>query len=322
MKNKKIIGLVPLFMVLLLVLTSCQYSQPKEEKMKIGWMTTWTDGGLVAEVLKNTNVMEINGVNGEMVSFLYGPPMVEAGITGDIDVLFVGWVPAINLISKSDDWFIASRLVYFPMELMAREGSGIKTIKDLKGKKIAVPYATGPYPVVIDRLKKTGLDPKKDLEIVNVKPANLGVALETGEVDAISWAEPTLTLLKQKGLAYPIEEYEDIAFVIVRKSYAEKNPKQVESFLKSLKWAQFHVAKNEDEVMDWFSQDSKFDLELVQSLKIIEPNFKAESFEDIDLTISEKWIEKTQEKIDFEYEEEIISKKINLREEIDLSYLT
>lgn len=322
MKNEKmVLGVVSLFVAALLLLTGFQ--QTKEvDTMKVGWMTTWADAGLSAEVLKRTDVMQSNGVNGEMVSFLYGPPMVEAGITGNLDVLFVGWVPAISLMSKSDDWIIASRLVYFPMELMAREGSGIETVKDLEGKKIAVPYATGPYPVVIDSLKKAGLDPNKDVEIVNVKPADLAVALETGEVDAVSWAEPLLTLLKQKGLAYPIEKYEDIAFAVVRKSYAEENPGQVEGFLKSLKWAQFYVAENEDRVMDWFSQDSSFDLELVKSLKIIEPNYEAGSLEDVDLTIPEDWIERTQEKIDFEYEEGIISKSIDLREKIDLRYQT
>ena len=320
MQNKKImLGLMSLVVIGLLLLTGCQHER-EVETMKVGWMTTWADGGLSAEVLKRTNVMELNGVNAEMVSFLYGPPMVEAGITGDLDVLFVGWVPAVSLMSKSDDWIIASRLIYFPMELLAREDSGIKTVKDLKGRKIAVPYATGPYPVVIDSLERAGLDPDKDVEIVNIKPADLIVALETGEVDAISWAEPVLTLAKQKG-AYPIEEYEDIAFVVVRKSYAENNPKQVEGFLKSLKWAQFYVAENEDKVMSWFAKDSNFDLELVKSLNIIEPNYDAKRIEDVNLTISDRWIEHTQGKIDFEYDQDIISRRIDLREKIDLRFL-
>ena len=285
-------------------------------KLKVAWMTSWADAGFVAESLKRTDILEKNGSSAEMIEFTYGPPMVEAALAGEIDALFVGWVPAVHLMSKSDDWIVASRLVYFPMALMAREGTGIRNVSDLKGRKIGVPYATGPYPLVIDSLKKAGLDPNKDVELINLKPNDLGLALQAKQVDAVAWTEPSLTIFKQQGLAYSIQDYIDIGFVILSKPYAEKHPEEVQKFLKALKEAEFYVAQNKDEVFQWFSEDSRFDLSLVKSLKIVEPNFDANSITDIDLGVSQFWINSVQEKIDLEYEEKIISRKVNIQERI------
>ncbi len=152
--------LTAILIILVIFSISFLYGTAKDssdEPLKIAWMTTWAE-----------RLLEKHDIDGEVVPFLYGPPMVEAALTGEVNALFVGWVPAVSLLSKSDDWIILSRLAYFPMELMARNGSGIQDVKDLEGKKIAVPYATGPYPLVIDSLKENGLDSKKDVTIVNI----------------------------------------------------------------------------------------------------------------------------------------------------------
>ncbi|MBU1198664.1 MAG: ABC transporter substrate-binding protein [Nanoarchaeota archaeon] len=315
--SKIIIIITVIFLAI--ITTSCN---KETETLKVAWMTTWTDGGLTAQALKNTDILEKNNANAEMISFLYGPPMVEAALSNQVDVLFVGWVPAVNLMSKSDDWIIVSKLAYFPMELMAREGSGIQSVNDLKNKKIGVPYATGPYPHVVNSLKEKGLIAGKDYELVNLKPSDMGTALERAYVDAVSWSEPSLTLFAQKKLAYPIEEYTDISFIVVSKSYAENHPEQMKNFLKAIKEAQFYVSQHKEEVFGWFAEESRFDLSLVKSLKIIEPNYDANSIEEVDLTISDFWIKETQKKIDFEYQEGILSKKLVLSKKIDQSYIS
>ncbi len=80
--------------------------------------------------------------------------------------------------------------------------------------------------------------------------------------------------------------------------------------------AQYYFANNKQEVFKWFSEDSKFDIELVESLKLIEDNFYATDINDVELKIPNKWIEETQRKIDFEYEEGIIDKRVILKEKI------
>jgi len=290
-------------------------------KVKVGWMTTWAEPGFLAEALKRTSIFSDNNVNGEMVSFLYGPPMVEAAIAGELNSLFVGAVPTINLMSNSDDWVIVARLLYFKEGLMAREGSGIKSIEDLKGKKLGVPYGTGLHPPVIRALKEAGLNPKTDLQLINLKPSDHATALQVKDVDAVAWAEPSITLFEMNQIAYLIKEFEDIGFVSVRKSYAEKYPEEIKRFIKSIKSANYYVAANKDLVFKWFSEDSNFDLNLVKNLKIIEPNFDVKRIEEVDLMINPFWVGEVQKKIDFMFEEGLISRRFNLTDRIDLRYL-
>lgn len=290
--------------------------------IRLGYMTLWAEGSFPAQALQNAQIAENNNLNITYDKFQYGPPLVEAAITGKEDVLFTGWVPAVTLMSKSDDWIIVGKLTYFPMSLMAREGSNITKVEDLKGKKIGVGYGSGPYPLVMLSLKEHGLTPGKDVEVINMKPADMGAALKTAQVDAVAWAEPSITLFKQQNLAYPIEDYNDIGFIVVSKSYAKAHPKEVKRFIAAFKESEFYVSQNKEQVFKWFSAESQYNITLVQSLITTEPNFDAKSLSDIDLSINQSWIDETQKKIDFEYGDKIIATPVNLSERIDLGYLS
>jgi len=290
-------------------------------ELRVGYMTSWAEGAFAPKIMKEAGIAERNNLNIKYEKFQYGPPMVEAALAKKIDLFFVGWVPAVNLMTKSDDWMIIGKNSYFPIEVMAKEGSGISEIKDLKGKKLAIPYATGPYPVVINSLKKNGLEPGKDVEIINIKPTEMGAALKTSQVDAIAWGEPMSTLFEQQNLAYTFKDYDDISFILISKSFVEKNPEEVKKFMKAFQESQFYFSQNKKQAFEWFSQESQFDISLVEALGFNEPNFNAKSIDDIDLSIKDEWIEATQEKIDFEFSEKIIDKKINIKEKINQSYL-
>lgn len=292
-----------------------------EPILRVGYMTTWAEGAFPAEILKNTPLLENNQVNADFVPFQSGPPIVESALAGQLDATFLGWVPTISLISKSDDWVIVGRLAYFQMALMARNGSGVQDVKDLRGKNVGIPFATGPHPIVIMSLESVGLDPERDLKVMNLKPADMGAALNAKQVDAVSWGEPTITLFKQKGLAYSIQNHTDIGFITVSKKYALEHPEELKSFLQAFKESQLYQAQNKKQVYQWFSEESQFDLSLVESLIKVEPNFEANSLDEVNLHIPQEWIDSTQKKIDFEYLEGIIDKPINLSEKIDLSYL-
>lgn len=292
-----------------------------EKEIRLGYMTLWAEGAFPAQIMQNTQIIEKNNLKISYDKFQYGPPLIEAAVTGKEDIIFTGWVPAATLMSKSDDWIVVGRLAYFPMALMARNGSNVNKVEDLKGKKIGVGFGTGPYPLVILSLKDLGLTPNKDVEVINMKPADMGVALQTAQVDAVSWAEPSITLFKQQNLAYSIEDYNDIGFILVSKSFAKAHSEEVKRFLTAFKESQYYLSQNKQQVFQWFSQESQYNISLVNSLITTEPNFNAKSLSDIELLIDQSWIDATQKKINFEYAEKIIDKRINLSEKIDLSYL-
>ena len=62
--------------------------------------------------------------------------------------------------------------------------SPIKTVADLKGKKVAInAYGSAVDLVLRVALKKANLDPRRDLQIVEVTFANVAAAIREGRVD-------------------------------------------------------------------------------------------------------------------------------------------
>jgi sulfonate transport system substrate-binding protein len=321
MKTKNIVFILVFVGIIILIALYLFMNKPNQSDIRLGYMTFWAEGAFPAEALQNAGIAEKNNLNISYVKVQYGPPLVEAALAKQVDVIFTGWVPAVTLMSKSEDWVVVSKLAYFPMALMARNGTNISEVKDLKGKKLGIAYGSGPYPVVMLSLKNNGLTPGKDIEVINMKPADMGVALQSGRVDAIAAPEPQMTLFEQQGLAHSIENYKDIGFIVFSKQFAESHPEDVKQFLKAFKESELYVAQNKKQTYGWFSQESQYNITLLNSLTFTEPNFNAKELKDIDLSINQSWIDETQKKIDFEFNEKIIDKRVNISEKVDLKYL-
>ena len=72
--------------------------------------------------------------------FSYGPPIIEALTSGDLDVGFMGDQPAFSGISNGVDIQIISATSASNKRhgLIARDDSGIESLADLKGKKVII----------------------------------------------------------------------------------------------------------------------------------------------------------------------------------------
>src|SRR6476619_2712318 len=77
---------------------------------------------------------------------------------------------------------------------------GPRTITDLKGKRIGVPgMGTPPFIFASRALGDNGIDPKTEVTWKVYGAAELALALEKGEVDAIADSEPIGTLFLAQG---------------------------------------------------------------------------------------------------------------------------
>ncbi|CCQ97656.1 Phosphonate ABC transporter [[Clostridium] ultunense Esp] len=89
---------------------------------------------------------------------------------------------------------------YYRAMVITKKGSGIKEMKDLKGKKIAWQNVTSSagyvWPAV--EMKKAGIDPEKDVVGVTVKGHDQGVlAVLNGDVDAAAIFEDARNTVKK-----------------------------------------------------------------------------------------------------------------------------
>ncbi len=139
----------------------------------------------------------------KFAKFEYGPPLVAAAGTGDIDLGMVGSVPPIAGAAKDLGFkVVATQQPYStdtPNEnIIVPKGSKAKTLKDLRGKRIAVPQGSSAHGLLLNALKAEGLTPQ-DVKIVYLDPKSGAAAFDSGKVDAWSIWNPQGQFAIEKG---------------------------------------------------------------------------------------------------------------------------
>src|SRR5678809_917424 len=82
------------------------------------------------------------------------------------------------------------------LRVQASTKGNIRTIEDLRGKRIGVPgMGTPPFIFANRVLGAHGIDPSKEISWIVFPAGELGLALDKGEVDAVADSEPIGTLL-------------------------------------------------------------------------------------------------------------------------------
>jgi sulfonate transport system substrate-binding protein len=135
--------------------------------------------------------------------FTYGPPLIQATASGDIDIGSVGDVPPITGAAHEYGFSIVGVAHYIntavPEEdIIVPKGSPIRTVAELKGKKIAVPQGSSAHGLALLALKNAGLTPS-DVQLDFLSPAAGATAFASGKVDAWSIWNPQAALAVHQG---------------------------------------------------------------------------------------------------------------------------
>ncbi|HVF17035.1 MAG TPA: taurine ABC transporter substrate-binding protein [Steroidobacteraceae bacterium] len=82
--------------------------------------------------------------------------------------------------------------------LVVKKTSGIKTIADLKGKKIAMPFNSTTHFHMMVALEQAKVNPA-DVQILNMRPPEVRAAWQRGDIDATFIWDPVLAEAKKDG---------------------------------------------------------------------------------------------------------------------------
>lgn len=129
--------------------------------------------------------------------------------------------------------------------------AAIRSVKDLRGKRIGVPTNLGSPPFLFASrvLAANGMDPNKDVEWVVLPPDVQELALDNGQVDAVANSEPIGSLLLSQGKVRTIADqavdppYRDeyCCVSVVSGKLAARDPqaaaKVTRALFKGAKWA-------------------------------------------------------------------------------------
>jgi sulfonate transport system substrate-binding protein len=158
--------------------------------------------GLVPLAIEKGFFEEEFGKDGPKIEVSYytgtGPAINEALAQGDVDFGSYGGLPnVIGLSGGVPAHIVAARRYALSYYIGVKPDSAIKTVQDLKGKRISVQKGTNPYQSLVLFLESRGLT-EKDVNIVNLGNAEALVAFNSGAIDAI-FGSTALLLQRDKG---------------------------------------------------------------------------------------------------------------------------
>ncbi len=126
-----------------------------------------------------------------------------------------------------------------PAAIMARTDSGIKTAKDLIGKKVGVPGLGGALDVLARNWVKVSGGDYHKVTWIEVQFPQMPDGLKTGLVDAVVTAEPFNTRITTIDAGYKIAEAEGPAGTMTliytaTRAWTQRNPEALKSFRAAL----------------------------------------------------------------------------------------
>lgn len=297
--------------------------------IRIGWQTSWATQGQVSMVLKNTNILELNGLKGELKGFTYGGPLNEGALAGALDVIFTADQPACILLARGAKWKIVGRLMYSRVGTIVPPDSPIKTVADLKGKTIGIPFGAAAQRETLRALKEAGV------EAADVKSLNIGIyeqvnVIQKGDntawpgIDAFSTWDPPLAELALKNKARVLDQGLVTSAIVMSEEFIKKNPRAAAAFLKSYITAFYYYAGHQAEANAWFKEEAKLDFDpaVLDLAASVEPNLKATSLTGVNISLSDKDISKIQSAADFIYAQKLSASQLkNVRKHINADLL-
>lgn len=199
------------------------------------------------------------GIEIKWIDFQFGPPLLEAINVGSVDFGFVGDTPPIFAQAGGARirYVAAVKSEGNTQAIVVPKDSPIKTLADLKGKRVAFGKGSSAHNLLVASLEKAGLS-WSDITPAPLAPADATAAFVKGSVDAWSIWDPYLALAELKEnarvLAFDKDVHKPNAYYIANTDFVEKYPSLVAklnaSFASEGVWAETHheeVAKAQSE---------------------------------------------------------------------------
>lgn len=186
------------------------------------------------------------GVTVRWVEFAAGPPLLEAMNVGSVDVGWTGDAPPIFAQAAG------AAIVYVAAlpsngageALIVKRDGPIRTLADLKGRKIGVTKGSSAHNLTIVALERAGLT-YADVTPVFLSPADAAAAFQRGAIDAWTIWDPFLAITQIRDeprlLVTSKEALNVNTYFLANRGFAAKNARTIDEVLSGLgeaaKWA-------------------------------------------------------------------------------------
>ncbi|CAN7145278.1 ABC transporter substrate-binding protein [Pseudoduganella sp. LjRoot289] len=148
------------------------------------------------------------GIKVEEHIFAKGPDVMQAILAGELDVGATASEAAIQGRANGAPIYVVAGFAKGGARLVARPDGGIKSIKDLKGKKVGVTRGGIHEVLLAAELQQAGItfsdQPGKDVQLIFLAFADLNQALLGKNIDAIMQSEPQSSQAINKGFGVEV----------------------------------------------------------------------------------------------------------------------
>jgi NitT/TauT family transport system substrate-binding protein len=220
-------------------------------KVKLGYLHTVAVDGQIWLGIDRGDFAK-HGVEFDMVEFTTGLELFQAMIGGSIDMLATGAVMSNFPARGQGKVFLINDVEYATAQLWVR-GDQIKSIQDLKGKKISTTAGTTAHVFLDTALRANGVDPK-DVEIVNQRMSEAVTSFISGAVPAVAlWVPfnipvrdkvPTAKKLVDASAFYP--QAAIVGGWVTQADYMAKNGATLQNIIRGWASANDYLVANPD----------------------------------------------------------------------------
>jgi sulfonate transport system substrate-binding protein len=224
------------------------------KEIRIGYQKT---GVLV--IARQQAVLEkhfsASGIEVKWVEFSSGPPLLEAMNVGSVDFGAVGDSPPVFAqAAGAAIVYVAGQPITNGQGILVPKDSPIRSIADLKGKRVGFTKGSSAHNITVQTLEKAGLT-YADITPVYLTPPDAGPAFANGSIDAWAIWDPYFAIgeTRQSGriLVNAYEIAKSNSFYIANRNFANNHAsvlqQVINATISAAAWAEQHrgeVAKS------------------------------------------------------------------------------
>lgn len=254
--------------------------------------------------------MKAKGYKVVWKEFQDGSSLMQAVKSGEVDYARLGDTPPVIAQASGTElsYIAAGSTRANGSGILVAEDSGIASLNDLKGKKIAYTKGTSSEFLLRNALKKAGIS-TADVQLVNLDSSAASVAFSKGKVAAWStWDPMTSTAEIQQKATLLVDGNNDVSnnreYIVATQTYAKEHPAiskyLIEYMQADMDWANQHHS----ELIEMLSESLNLSETIIK--KMVER--RTFGLTSVDQTI----LAEQQVIADLFYEEKVIDKKITI----------
>jgi len=268
MKNLRLKSLLLTLLALsLLALAGCgQESSDNTDALRLGYFPNITHAAAIVGAEQGIFQEELSTTKLETQTFPNGSLLMDAILTDQVDIGYVGPEPVINRYLQGADVVVLAGAASGGNVIVASRDSEVQSIKDLANKVVATPALGCTHDIEMRVLMdRAGLAMENDggnVSHLTQKPALMMNLLQRNELDAASVSEPWASQMEEKTGAKVIVEWDEMPWdgnlpstlLVAKKQFVKEHPELVKKILKAHVESVNKINSNLDDAADTVQQ--------------------------------------------------------------------